>query len=309
MGCSFSGSLIYIFTFFNPMVRTLLIFLFIVFLNAAQSQEYLWDTLVFSTADSLEMVDSPSWSPDGSRLVFSAQLNNQRDLFIYQMDTDSLYNITNSGIDEFHPVWHPDGKQIVFSKRLGTGMFLYTIELSSGIQSKLFSRDIDCSQASFSTKNGLVCFIGVDEINDTKQVFTYDFIYDNLNQLTHHTNNCNSPCFSPNGKHILYEYVTDESHTVLRMINWYGKHELSLDSLNSHSPSWEPNSWRFNFIANSDSGNADVYSVRYNGISKLKLTHNEFYETDYSISPNEKHAVFILKNNKQQQMFVVDVKR
>jgi len=289
------------------MGRTLLILASFVFFFAAQAQEYLWDTLVFSTADSLEMVDSPSWSPDGNEIVFSAQLNSQRDLFVYRLDSDSLYNLTNSEIDEFHPVWHPDGKQIVFSKRLGVKMFLYTIELSSGEQLKLFHREINCSQASFSNKNGLVCFIGVDEISGTKQVFTYDFVYDNLNQLTHHKNNCNAPSFSPDGKHILYEYVTEDSETKIRMINWYGKPELSMDSITAFSPSWESNSWRFNFIANSDSGNVDVFSVRHNGNSKFKLTQNDYSEVEYSLSPNEKYAAFVVKNDAGQYLFVVEV--
>ena len=64
----------------------------------------------------------PSWSPDGSKIVFYSDMCGDREIFSIKDDGTELKRLTNSqGIDE-DPDWSPDGKQIVFrSERKGRG--------------------------------------------------------------------------------------------------------------------------------------------------------------------------------------------
>src|SRR5690606_15711847 len=90
----------------------------------------------------LNGVTTPSWSPDGRRLMFSGLDGGIGDLFIINADGTGLQRLTNDRYAEFHPVWSPDGSTIAFATdrgpdtdfdRLSFGNFrLATYHLASG---------------------------------------------------------------------------------------------------------------------------------------------------------------------------------
>ena len=58
---------------------------------------------------------SPKYSPDGSKLAFSALEGFKRDIYIYEIETDQLTRLTNDRYDDTDPTWVPNTNQIIFS--------------------------------------------------------------------------------------------------------------------------------------------------------------------------------------------------
>jgi TolB protein len=65
----------------------------------------------------------PSWSPDGSRIVFVHSPTGNPPSNIYTMDAEGgpIHRLTHSAIDEAVPKYSPDGRWIVFSTFPQTG--------------------------------------------------------------------------------------------------------------------------------------------------------------------------------------------
>jgi Tol biopolymer transport system component len=62
----------------------------------------------------------PSWSPDGTRIVFSSIRNSNYDIFVVNADGTGAAQLTSGGPDELDPNWSPDGTRIVFEQSSGS---------------------------------------------------------------------------------------------------------------------------------------------------------------------------------------------
>jgi Tol biopolymer transport system component len=58
---------------------------------------------------------NPSWSPDGTRIVFSGLKGGLSDLFIYTVSTGAIERLTADGFADLQPSWSPDGRTIALS--------------------------------------------------------------------------------------------------------------------------------------------------------------------------------------------------
>ncbi|WP_312185595.1 S41 family peptidase [Sphingobacterium sp.] len=58
---------------------------------------------------------SPSFSPDGNYLLFTAIRNFEQDIFVHDLKQGQTTNLTNTGVTEAGPYWSPDGKYIYFA--------------------------------------------------------------------------------------------------------------------------------------------------------------------------------------------------
>lgn len=112
----------------------------------------------------LVAVYSPTWSPDGRQIAFTAiDKGGLADLFIYDRDTEQLRRLTRDSYNDRDPDWSPDGQRLVFSSdRTSTGE------------------------------------------NGAQNLFTYDFTSDEIDYVTFGPHRDMSPRWSPDGSQIVF---------------------------------------------------------------------------------------------------------
>jgi hypothetical protein len=58
---------------------------------------------------------SPSWSPDGHRVVFSALKGGLSDLYVIDLEDGAVTALTADSFADIQPAWSPDGRSIAFA--------------------------------------------------------------------------------------------------------------------------------------------------------------------------------------------------
>jgi hypothetical protein len=69
--------------------------------------------------DQIGAVSNPAWSPDGRYLAFSGSVGGISDIFMYDLESDEMIQLTNDKFADLQPTWSPDGTTIAFTSDRG----------------------------------------------------------------------------------------------------------------------------------------------------------------------------------------------
>jgi TolB protein len=289
------------------MSRLSLSFLFLLFFRLTIAQPFTIDTscqIISSPGDDL----FPKWSEDGKQLLFQSNRDGNWDIFLFDFEKDSTIQLTNDPANEQHPEWLPMENQFVFNSDRDGIHFLYKMDLATGLTNFLFKRNIECRQASFPPTKRLVYFSGFNRKSEEWDIYSYDFVSDNLNHLTNLKGNCSVPVVSPNGKQILFQRtIHTYPYGKLAILNWYGKLEIELDSLWATDPSWSPNGLKIFFISGTDELQGEVYSIWKNGTHLERLTDDKLKVRTPAISPDGSKMALSVLNENEFDIFIISL--
>src|SRR5215216_4682583 len=81
---------------------------------------------------------TPSYSPDGKKIVYMHDSTNDSELYTIDVRTGHRVQLTRNDRDDLYPSYSPDGKKIVFSGSSGSfDTEIYTISAGGGDESKV----------------------------------------------------------------------------------------------------------------------------------------------------------------------------
>lgn len=188
---------------------------------------------------------NPSWSPDGSKLVFQSNRSGsgKTEIWLANADGSGLLRLTTSVqlatfsqgpffSSDFDPAWSPDGSQIAFvSNRDGAGVGLTDTEL--------YLMNTDGSNLLRLTNDGL---------DDTM------------------------PAWSPDSRKIAF---TRSQGAGIQIINRDGTNLVSFLAFSAW-PAWSPDGSRLAFIQNDSTSpfKGIVFSAKIDGTDKIRVTNN-----------------------------------
>jgi hypothetical protein len=119
------------------------------------------DILTGDVKDRIEMrtldePESPDYSPDGKKVVFGALQNGVGDIFVVDLATKDITNLTKDNFADSAPTWSPDGQSIVYLARISSNEKLFRLDLASGRKTQLTFGTHDDGAAQWLDNDTLV---------------------------------------------------------------------------------------------------------------------------------------------------------
>ena len=144
-----------------------------------------------------------SYSPDGTRILFSASLNDNSDVYLAQQDGSAARRITDSRGIDISATWSPDGKRVAFvSERAGTPQ-IYTMAADGTDVRRITFQGNYNQEPAWSPKGDLIAFSGRDE-HRVFDLYTVAVAGGKVTRLTQNAGTNEKPAWAPNGRYLLF---------------------------------------------------------------------------------------------------------
>ena len=152
---------------------------------------------------------NPSWSPDGTELVFTSSANGAPNLFVLNIATREVTQLTNDPVEAINAVWSPDGNTIAFASPRNGNYQVFLIGADGKHERAITSGDFHDLRPSWSPDSDRIAF--ESRRTGTPQIFVMNAEGEDVTQLTPDEGKYRSPAWSPDGHSILVNFFVGET--------------------------------------------------------------------------------------------------
>jgi TolB protein len=204
--------------------------------------------------------DAPCWSPDGTKIAFSAKKNGNTDVYFMNADGSGITRLTTNPADDGGPSWSPDGSMIAFESERSGSSQVWRTNVEKG---------------------------------------TWGYNLTQLTKDTAHKRVNNFLSWSPDGVWIVFEADRDRDDPEIYLANAVdgtNQRRLTFTRALDEVPSWFPDGKRIVFSSDMhgkpQSGNYDIYIINVDGSGVRRITTTAGAASNPSVSPDGSKIVY-----------------
>ena len=251
---------------------------------------------------SLDEIYSPTWSPDGRFIAFSALTGGKSDLFLYDLENGSLKAFTDDFFADLHPSWSPDGRHIAYYAEINGKGDLFVADLEGATRKNITNTSSDEGGPAFSPDGAQIAFDADRDGNFEIYVTRADGTSPAPLRLTTHPGRDVAPAWSPDGKKIAFMSNRDNPEFDIYEMNADGTNVRRLTSGGSNwFPQYSPDG---TLIATHIMRDVHVMNIATGTVRRL--THEPFNGMYPSWSPDGKRIAFMSWRNGPTELFTMN---
>jgi TolB protein len=235
-------------------------------------------------------VGSPSWSPDGTKVVYHKSLPDRLKYWESTWSRDPDYQLVLTGP---MPAFHPTGQRLVTNPGGPFDAPLEIIETGEKSGKVVFRGEGKGAMGAQWSPDGKSLFFGLGTFflrSGGAQIATVESDGSGLRELTAGANNNGFPSPSPDGKLIVYRTTGLEGQG-LRILHIDTSEITALTNEYDTFPIWSPRGDLIVFTRQLD-GDFEIFSIRPDGKNLRRLTNSPGNDTHCGFSPDGEWIAF-----------------
>ncbi len=218
----------------------------------------------------------PSWSPDGSKIVFTGWDDYDPEIFVMSADGSGRTQLTFNTEFDGKPAWSPDGSKIVFisvDPDLDREIFIMNPDGTNVIQLTFDMRDAE--DPTWSPDGSRIAFNSNKDAD--QEIYIMNADGSNIRKLTSNQMDDWNPTWSPDGKKIAFTSNRNGYNEIFVMdYDGMGLVQLTHEK-EDVCPAWSPDGSKIAFIRFNTSRYPlvgwQVYLMNTDGTEQGKLTN------------------------------------
>ena len=247
----------------------------------------------------------PTWSPDGTKILFVSWAHGHRDFFVIDSDGTDRAPLTSSRRAEYAASWSPDGTKIAFHAYPDGDSEIFVIN-SDGTGETRLTRNNDQDKNPVWSPDGTKIAYNSKPVD--REIFVIDSDGTGKRQLTDNEVHDTSPDWSPDGTKIVFVTVdAGEGDGEIAVMDADGTNVVQLTdtAITEFQPIWSPDGTRIAYLTD-DGADHEIAVMDADGTNKRQLTDNTVRDGDVRWSPDSTRLVYTT-NDGDNEIAVIGV--
>lgn len=161
-----------------------------------------------------DQTSSPSLSPDGTKVAYAGYENTKSDIFIINLETEQITNITNDIYVDETPSWSPDGEWIAFATERDSQFDLFRVNIETK-ESLPFVLSPGNERVPSWSPDGTSLLYTSDRIDGIDDVYIEDVSSGEIRRLTAAVTGMFCPSFSEDSQQIAASFYFDATQNIV----------------------------------------------------------------------------------------------
>lgn len=268
---------------------------------------------------------APDYSPDGKSIVFQSDRDGNMEIYTLALETNYETRLTDNPARDELPNYSPNGKIVAFNSTRNDSSSqakaekkrdIYVYHIENKAVARFTDNDEDDWYPSFNSKGDKLLFVStrgdIRDIEFSKRwsdIYLADIKKKTITRVTENKYQIGCPCFSDDGKALIFNSNSDEKYHLFRMtLKNKQVEQLTSHDGNDAAPDVDQKSKRLVFFSDV-AGNPDIFMLNLQTNQLLQLTSSSKEESYPSLSQNGKKIVYQAKTDDNYQIFEINLEK